>query len=152
MRFEVTVPVAASADALWRWWTDYGNAGDSYRVVHGGVASTRRVRERSAARVVLEDGYGPFGMRREILVDESARVLRERPLAGPWDWDSTWRFERLGATSSRVSRVVEVRGASGRLASVAGSSIERLARRDVEGHVKDFEREHRERKAGEKAP
>lgn len=144
MQLEIVVPVAAPVDALWRWWTDYGNAGDSYRVVHGGVASTRKVIERDAARVVLEDGYAALGMKREIRVNDAGRFLEERPLDGPWDWDSTWRFERLGEASSRVARRVEVRGASGRIAGLASGILERFVRRDVEGHVRDFEREHRE--------
>lgn len=108
MRFEASALVDAPVERVWAWWTDFGEAGASFRMSHGLGASTRRILEASAGVVVLEDKSLLGTVRRTVRLLDGRR-LHEVGTGGQ-TFESEWRFEDAGGGRTRVTRTMRVRG------------------------------------------
>lgn len=147
MRFEVSAETDAPLEEVWRWWIDYGHVGDEHRVHHGlGMPGKRRVLEAEGSRVVLAESLPlPFvgGLelsRREVRIDHDEHRLHERTLEGA-PFEAIWRFESTAVNGTRVHREVVAEHGPGKFAPAAVARP--LVQRDLEHHVREFEKERR---------
>ena len=135
MRYEVEAEVAAPVDAVWAWWTDFGEPGATFRMKHGAGSSTRRILSREGDTVVFSDMSLLGDIRRTVRIDHAARALHETGAEGQ-TFESTWRFEAAGPGRTRVVRAMRVRAAA-----VFGPFSRWVTRQDLRYHCREAERE-----------
>lgn len=149
MRFEVTAEVDAPVEQVWTWWTDYGTVGQEEMLAHGfGAKGRRRVVEAGPRRVVLDESMPlPFVggvqlVRHEVLLDPDAKTFREVAIEGP-PFESRWAFETTATGRTRIRREVVMENGPGKLLPPALAKP--FAQRDLDHHVKEFQREQGKR-------
>lgn len=135
VRFEVTHEIAAPVDAVWAWWTDFGEVGQSFRVKHGAGSSTRTIVGREGDTITFYDKSILGNVRRSVTINHVERMLHEVGTEGQ-TFESTWRFEAMGPRTTRVARTMRAR------ASPIFRGFSRwLTKQDLAYHCREAERE-----------
>lgn len=134
MRYEVSAIVRDSPERVWIWWTDYGDAGDKYRVWHGFAWSDREIVAREGNIIDMRESiFGVPVLRHRVELHPARRALRETSDA----FEAWWSFE-AHPDGTRVRRMVEVGGKAARLAP-RGLTVW-SARKDIHHHAREYEK------------
>lgn len=146
MRVVASVVAPAPPDAVFEWWTDYGEPGERARVHHGLGASTREVLRREGDRLVLRDRFAGAHLDHDVRVRASERRVDENYVGGVGlPYRSTWRFEP--ADGGRATRITREFHASvpgpGFLEELGAPAVRRALEKDMEAHVREFVSERR---------
>lgn len=135
---EVELIVRRPLDAVWAWWTDFGNVGDESRVSHGFTSSRRRVERLDANGVAFTDASMGSTIRREVVFGalhefhESAR--------GGARFESDWKFEAVGASRTRITRKMDVKAkALEPFGALAVWGTRRVVLHDLRAHARACE-------------
>lgn len=147
MRVVVSVETSRSVEALWAWWTDFGQAGDEFDVTHGVGVGRRRILLADPDHVCFEErlpfpgGGGPRLFLEDVRILRDARRLEVTGKGRP-HWEDTWTFEATLAGGARVTRTMRIHSAAlDRMGKAAEWVVRRFVQADVEHHVRQFERE-----------
>lgn len=134
VRFEVSAQIDAPVDAVWAWWTDFGETGVPFRMKHGLGSSTRTIVARTGDTITFYDKSIIGNVRRDVRVNHAERMLHEIGSEGQ-QFESTWRFEAMAPAQTRVTRTMRVR-AHPTLAAIS----QWITRKDLEFHCRDASR------------
>lgn len=140
---EVSGLVRAPLEAVWAWWTDFGQPGDSDVVDHGAAKSRRFVTSRDGQWLTLEErttwgaGRGILTVRHRVRVVPDRHEIDEEVLF-PARSASTWRFTP-DAGGTRITRVMPRTFA---LEKLVPTFLQRdTAQKDLDAHVRQANRE-----------
>lgn len=129
MRYEVQVRIEAPPEAVWRWWTDYGEPGHSEIVRHGLGRTRRLVLGREGDTIHLRESvFGLPVLRHSVTLHPERLAFREEARA----FTAWWRFEPRGG-GTVVRREIETRGWAPR------RLVAWIAQRDLDHHAKEAE-------------
>lgn len=134
MRLAAEAEIAAPLDRVWAWWTDFGEAGASFRMRHGAGSSRRRILSNADGVVVLEDRSLLGTLRRTVRILPDHRL--HEAAEGGQSFESEWSFRDAGGGRTRVVRTMRIR-AHPFFKPVSAW----IVRQDLRHHCREAERE-----------